>query len=298
MKKGVYIYIWAILLSWTTMSCEHDFDIDVPRATKNVVLSNFSPDNALKVYVSSTVPVGEVDTELLKYPTDAKVALTEDGVLIGNLTLVEDIINERPYYRSDLKVQAGLLYEIEVSVNGKPISTARNLVPKDLADVNVQLISLVEKADPNYPEMVTVTARVRVEIEDYSTKGFYYHVNGSAYGEWLTDLKVVNNVDHLRILHEDGILVRLPDEDSSPKFINLELKFPYYPNSETREPFQIEIRNCSEDYYLFHRSVGEQEVSNFRDGFLSTQSVQIHNNINNGVGNFSSFNSREFDVNW
>ena len=299
MNQSTYIYLWAILLSLSMMSCEHDFELDVPRATKNVVLSSLAPDSLLKVYVSSTVPVGDAASESLKNPTDARVALTADGTFVGDLTYRENDHGQQSYYYlPGMKVQSGVLYEVEVEVKGKPISTAKNIVPKRLAEVDVQLMSLEEVSDPNFLDAVDVTAIVRVDITDTSSDGFYYHVKGSAYQAPLNGLTVVNKIDHLSILHEEGTLVRLSDSNTALDFIDLEVKFYYFPDFEDREPFKLEIRKCSKDYYLFHRSVGEQEISNFRDGILSSQSIQIHNNIKGGVGNFSSYVSHRRTVVW
>lgn len=298
MKRFYVLHIIAFILLLSVISCEHDFELEVPKPEKNVVLANFAPDSVMKVYVSSTVPVGSLESESQKYPNTAEVKLMADGSYMEDLTYRDDGHSTIPYYHSDLKMQTGVLYEIEVEVKGRANSKSSNIIPNDLVELDSEIIDLTEVIDHNYPEITNVTAKVRLSIKDDSQNGFYYHIKGSAFGTPFNDINVINNIDHLSILHEEGTLVRLSDLDTSVKIIDLEVEYFYYPEFESREPFQLEIRKCSKDYYLFHRSVGEQEISNYQDGILSSQSVQIHNNIIGGVGNFSSYNSLPIKVSW
>lgn len=298
MIRSSYILLLTFLLSMTWMSCEHDFDVDVPRRTQNVVLANFTPEEQLKVYVSSTVPIGNIDSSSMKYPNTAEVVLFSNGAFEEQLIYTPSHNGNLPYYRSSKKIKTSTSYEIEVDVAGNPISSASDNVPKGLDAVNAEIISLEENADQEFSEFVNVTLNVALDIEDSALDEFYYHIKGAAYGESFSDLSVSNEIDHLSILHEEGILVRMLNNNSESNRIELEVKFYYFPEFESKEPITLEVRKCSRDYYLFHRSVGEQELSNFRDGLLSSQSIQIHNNILDGVGNFSAYTVNDVLVEW
>lgn len=298
MNRSSYIPILLLLISMTWMSCEYDFEVDVPRRTQNVVLANFTPEEQLKVYVSSTVPIGNIDSSSMKYPNTAEVVLFSNGEFEERLAYTPGHNGNLPYYRSSKKINPSTSYEIEVDVEGNPISSASNKVPKGLESVNAEIISVEENVDQEFSELVNVTLNVALNIEDNTLDEFYYHIKGSAYEEDFTDLSVSNEIDHLRILHEEGILIRMLNANSSNNRIELEVKFYYFPEFESKVPITIEVRKCSRDYYLFHRSVGEQELSNFRDGILSSQSVQIHNNIVDGVGNFSAYTVNDVLVEW
>ena len=298
MRRCNYILGLAIVLTLTMMSCEHDFDVDVPRSTQNVVLANFTPDEPMKVYVSSTVPIGNVDSSSMKYPNNADVTLYANGAYEADLIYTPSHDGGLPYYRSSVKMSPGITYDIEVQVFGNPISTSSNKIPKGLELVTTEVVSIKEEVDDEFEGLVNVTANILLNVEDNTTGESYFHLKGSAFESAFNEMSIVNGLDHLNILHEEGILIKMPDSNSSNTSIQLEVSFYHFPEFELRIPFEIEIRKCSRDYYLFHRSVGEQELSNFRDGLLSSQSVQIHNNIVDGVGNFSSYVASIHSVEW
>lgn len=298
MKKWPYLPSLVLLLSLTVMSCEHDFEVDVPRTTQNVILANFTPEEQMKVYISSTVPIGNIDSSSMKYPPNAQVSLYANGAYEDKLIYTPGHNGTLPYYRSSSKVSPAVFYEIEVDVEGKSISSASNRVPKGLESIESEIISIDEIADTEFPELVTVRANVLLTIEDNTSGESYFHLKGSAFEESVNGISVINELDHLKILHEEGVLVKIPDFNTSDRNIQIEVEFYYFPNFESKEHFNLEVRKCSRDYYLFHRSVGEQELSNFRDGILSSQSVQIHNNIIDGVGNFSSYTTHDHRVEW
>lgn len=167
--------------------------------------------------------------------------------------------------------------------------------------------------DPEYNLVVyDIRSKLKIQVEERIPQYFhlrawrnisYFDVfNGDTiffqnYKEDLTP-SFRTRVEHITILHEPGILFDSKVFETKPDGITLNFQIWFSTIGEVRSPLYLEIRNVSEDYYRFHKSVGEQEFSAGRNSLLYDRNVLIHNNIEGGIGNFGGYNVTLDSLRW
>ncbi len=292
-------------------SCEKDIELDLQEEQKLVLLSNFSPDSLFQLYLSTTVPVVSSGNNQVGYPDDAVIQLYEEGLYAGDFVYQPGNEESVPRYVLDKIPDARTSYSITVNTPTFTPLSASGFIPQrvgieelevrsvmvepgndyfDFVNIVVQLKPAFEKPDPSYFHLLAWRNIIQFQIVNGDTLTRMFRENVASL--------LSEDKRHTNLFHESGVLFDNEVFDISPMGLTVFLTTFYDAETELKTPVYVELRHVSEDYYLFHKSVGEQEIDNFRESVLATQPVLIHNNVSGGIGNFSGYNVAVDSVGW
>jgi len=269
-KKSSFFFCFICLFLF---ACEREIELDLPEQQKLVILSNFAKDSIFRLQLSTTRAITNSNDQI-SYPEQAVIKLFEDD----NYTEVTDF----------------------------PIATAHNTIPSYHPIEQFELIASTSRQAPQDPDIIDYQLSANFKIAPTGGEQMYFHMRAfqhidfysiinndtiyERFGSFELDPMISNDINHLDLLHESGILLNSTIFEDHPEGIKLDFFLSIFPVLERKSPIVIELRRVSEDYYLFHKTVGEQEVSNLAESLLATQSVMIHNNIIGGIGYFGGYN--------
>lgn len=311
------IRIFFISILWTLCfsACEKEVDIEVERIpAKLVVISNFStgsalePDSLMRVTVSRTSPALTESDTLIIVP-DALVELYSEDLFLERLefrlpTAEEKERGIQPYYTTKNYIpEPGRQYTLEVSApNFRPV-TAEAIIPPILSDSEAS-ISISESVTANGFRQTNYT--LDLTINDFPAVPNFYHLNLYQFVNLLristtgdtsrTEIVIGplpfnlqdNSQEVLPYIDNRGALIKDTNFDGGTERFTFEGSFLYNPGSEELGDFVVELRNTSEDYYLYHSSLTRQV--RVQSGFDAINgAVVLHNNIDNGCGIFAGF---------
>ena len=286
-------------------ACEKEIELDLKEEEKLVLFSNFTPDSLFKLFLSTSF-VNTDSTAAPTYPENAIIQLFENGTYLENFIYKRNTSSQTPYYFANIIPRAGIEYSIIADFNNYPTIKSNNIIPEKPIIENHELIEVTSIEDDEFPGYFENTVKARLKLPHDIVQPKYYHLRAwktttffdivgidtipfFSYREDL-DLNLPNNVDYTPTKHEPEILFCSNVFTEFPDGIEISTSFPFEPQYEFRVPIYLEVRQVSEDYYLFHKSVGEQENTSSSNGILPSRSILIHNNIEEGIGNFSGYN--------
>ncbi len=295
MNRQVLVLLFFVLA--LAYGCEKKIELDLPEEQRLVLLSNFSPDSLFRVSLATTLPIND-DTivQFPDYPANANIQLFENGSYVDDLTYEPGVGYMLPSYVLNFKPKEKANYSITATVPGYPSVASSNRIP---SAVGIEGLEEVFIDEVEYiPDVFDYFVSANLKIEDQTDTLEYFHLLAWQKVDGRLESVFIYPFENLgqEILHEDGFLFNSNDLSSSSKSIEVGFNFTYYSNTE-RSPILIELRNVSEDYYRFHESVGEQEFSALNtQTVLSTEAYFIFNNIEGGIGNFSSYSSATYPL--
>jgi len=303
-KKSSFFFCFICLFLF---ACEREIELDLPEQQKLVILSNFAKDSIFRLQLSTTRAITNSNDQI-SYPEQAVIKLFEDDNYIEDLTFqYANTVNfNGPFYFSTHTAKEESKYTIEAEVTDFPIATAHNTIPSYHPIEQFELIASTSRQAPQDPDIIDYQLSANFKIAPTGGEQMYFHMRAfqhidfysiinndtiyERFGSFELDPMISNDINHLDLLHESGILLNSTIFEDHPEGIKLDFFLSIFPVLERKSPIVIELRRVSEDYYLFHKTVGEQEVSNLAESLLATQSVMIHNNIIGGIGYFGGYN--------
>lgn len=295
------------------VGCEEDIDLKLPPQDKLVVLSNFAPDSLFRLYLSTTVPITGNDNNTIKYPENAKIQLFEDDHFVQDFIFQAGTLNTLPYYFINIKPKTEVVYSISATVTGYPSVKSNNTIPVIIPIEHIELTSSMYREVLQVPGLKEYSVKTELIISKDNSDAEYFHLkawrnivnyyvlNSDTIKEYVREelpILISDEFQHADIMHEPGILFEYQTFQEKPGYMAIDFLFFHHPDFEIKAPIYMELRHINRDYFLFHKTVGEQEVSNLGESILSTQSVLIHNNIEDGVGNFSGYSVSIDSVSW
>jgi len=283
-------------------SCEEAIDFEVNQEQRLVVVSNFSDQKVLEVFVSKTKDV--LSNEAFSYLTDATVMVFSGNELLEVLELITGDDGRPPFYRTtQLTPQSGTVYTIKVSVPGFEPVTATSSVPMA---VPIQSVDFSNTSNEDSNHDVAVNFNVVVDFQDPPGEKNYYHLvfyqELTSYllnseGDTLlgnrflnTPLSVQSSDPNMpAIKYFDNRSFLLKDDTFDGQHMSLPFKGNYTYSLASSIPgnFFIELRTVTEDYYLYHSTLTRQVNS----GNPLSNGVVIYDNIVNGEGIFAGYSS-------
>ena len=314
--RNTLLIILIIPFLWT---CEEPLDINIPREEQKIIVqSNFTENNALRVVVLRTE---EFKSEFLsQLERNALVKVFDGDNFLETLKLVTEVDGELidPYYESEVfKPQVGVAYTIEVKVPNFDVVYATSAIPV-AADVGE--IIFTNGTEELQGGLTSVNFDIGVPFDDPEGVENYYHI---IFIQELTDYRInplfdppndtirenTSLIDPANMTiepgNEDVPMIEFTDRRSflitDEFFDGQQISIPfmgsfiYNPNKHLLEPFKIEFRTVTRDYYLYHESFAKNSRTG-NDPFSGP--VVIHNNITGGGGLFSGYNSKimEFKI--
>ena len=295
------------MLSVLALSCEKTFDVNSvveERASQLIVVSNFTLDRTLQVYVSASQSIFSDDPA--EFIEDAIVELYRNDEYLTQLRFSEekDKVSNQPFYSAeDFQPQVGIRYTIKVDAPGFETVTAHSQIPTPIKMISSHISDLQFSETLDEKETL-VRYNVNVAFEDPSMVTNYYHINllqqFRAYDiiendtlyfqEELRPVVFSNQMNtNYQVAHIGGGLL-LVDEGLDGQTIRLELpvEFKYLPTRNELGKLFIELRAVSKEYYQYFSTISRQ------DGVSDTpfsDPVIVYDNIDGGQGVFAGFSS-------
>lgn len=215
-----------------------------------------------------------------------------------------------PIFRDELvKPESGVTYDLVVEIENLEPLLARTTIPDPVDLSDIQIDSLIRQPDFLDRNFENITILGRVLIDNPNPGDHYYHIaNAELYLDWFDmfngDTVIVDenkekillpienieigNQAFVNLYHEPGFLIDNSYLGGSYAYIPFKLKARINPGFQLLNHLKVYVRNSSEDYFLFHRSVTKQlEV---RDNPFA-EPVFIHTNVENGLGHFSGYSN-------
>lgn len=318
-------------------ACEKQIDIDIEeQSPRVVVMGQNEVDEPVAVDLTYSRPIFgsyfvEYGEDYFKKVTDATVTLRVDGSAAGVAT------QEDGRYTFAHRPQPGETLELTVDVQGQPAITATAVVPNrpQVADVSVRDIERDEYDDNATYGILTFTLSddaasadyysVRLlrhdttiityrdeegEAESYDTTVSSRYVRFSC-----TDYMIVNNTNiedfdpedptasstyyGWNLLFTDAAINGMSHKiDLDINITNLYYDYdnPYYGEEAVmRYGLTLEVVSLSRDHYLYQATKESYNGDAILDFF--TEPVQIHSNIQGGIGIFGVASKSRIKVN-
>jgi len=307
-------YTLLLLLPLLFSNCEQPVDFEIGDGdAKLVVVSNFTNDNALGVFVSKTRST--LSNDPFEYVLNAKVQVFADGQLVETLQFVPADAEQNipPYYTTvKLVPEVGKLYSIEVNVEGYEPIRATNSIPETVLIESVQFENTLEKTED---DLALVNCDVAVDFSDPVGNTNYYHLSFfqelvkyslDQNGDTIFQQVMLNLPIEINPVDENAPITKYIDKRSflfdDQSFNGEKMSLSFTGNYEFSQKnfiprrFLVELRSVSEEYFLYRTTLTQQ--NNNRQDPLS-EAVQLYHNIQNGCGIFAGYsaNSRFFELN-
>ncbi len=296
------LYFWFVFcLLIFAIACERPVDLNIEAPSqKLVVISNFSPTQALQVEVSQARSV--LNTEQPNYIKNAVVDVYENAEFMERLQLINTDPESPPYYASKYFVpKEKTLYTIQVEAPGFESVRAESSIPQRI-DIERLTISEVNAFFEKNNHLI-YTFRVAINFKDPKEEENYYHLNFYQQvlkyevtqndtlitGSYFRRVEFSPETDNNSfIAYFDGGTL-FEDKPFNGKFItySFQSKSYIYTDKELLGDMFVELRTTSKEYYLFHNSLSRQQTS---PSGPFTEPVIIFNNIQNGSGIFAGYN--------
>lgn len=296
-------------------ACEQPLDITIEREAPNIVIqSNFSENHVLQVVVQKEERFSSnVFTQIV---TDATVKVFNGDQFLETLEIVYTQNNESvpPYYQSVFfKPVVGISYTIQVEVPGYDPIFATSLIPQA---ANLGDISFNNQAESLEGGLESINFEIGISFDDPADVDNYYHIifiqevtnytinsNGDTI---LGKTELINpedlfvdplngNIAMIKFTDERSFLLKDDAFDGQQISIPFKGSFFFRPGSQILQPFKVDFRTVTEDYYLYHTSFAKNSRTG---GDPFSGPVVIHDNIKGGSGLFSGYNSNitSFDI--
>ncbi|MDX1941037.1 MAG: DUF4249 domain-containing protein [Saprospiraceae bacterium] len=296
MSRPLLTLVIILLLA---AACESPADLNLNEfETKLAVISNFGPDQPVKVQISKTQSATTgTDPEYLE---DANVLLYRGNTFLEILKLVPESPTSKPYYVTEnFKPQIGELYTLKVDAPGfeQVQATSKIPTPARIRGLGVSDVSVRE-----LPQELAFAYKVSIIFEDPLEASNYYHLNFYQQiwnyqvvendtiitGNWLRKIAFSPETDNNSLIayFDGGVLFDDASFNGKAVGYSFTLETSIDPSKHLLGKMFTELRTVSKEYYLFHNSLSRQQTS---PGGPLSEPVIIYNNIENGQGIFAGY---------
>lgn len=292
------------------ISCEYDFKIDIPPEKKLVAQCNFSPKENFIVFLSTNNTVTDT-TDRTFFPRNAEVNLYENDRYVETLEFIDDFFNQ-VHYRSNMIPEAKNKYSIRAYLENYDSIYSEDIIPEPIDISQVLFSSIKQNPEGSFPHWMNFEVGINISIETPNIEEKFFHLIlkkkekfiDSYTGDTISfsdDFKLDISVPELSfeaMTHESGILFKGSDLKEMGNEFEIVSPFLFDTMYDVRSPIILELRNVTENYYRFHKSMSAQNVLSFQQNLISNQAIRIYNNIENGLGNFSAYNISTDSIRW
>ena len=294
-RKSLTTIVWGFAASALLVlaACEKEVEWDTSNyQPKLVVNALFNPDSswAVEVAKSQSVVAEEVNFEV----TDAVVKLFEANELqaFATLDLASDGGNgETSIYRvQNFQPEPGKSYTITVEKSGFETVIAERAAVPTQPTIDAAVLNTDLESDFEFRGSIDLT------FTDDPNDANYYHliirrpsftqgdgsITLSGYDPEAFNLgSFANAFDY----YEEGFLFSDEDFNGQIRTVNCALNTFFDPDLKPYDHFFVELRGVSQDYYEYHKTANDQFYSPIN------KYVEVHTNIQNGLGIFAGYNA-------
>ena len=295
-----------LLLFLGYSSCTEPIDIDLPTGESQIVaISNYSPDDSIRVFISEQRPLSVDSTN---YLTNASVRIFLNGNERGTMRLVrpDGRYPNVPYYISNFLPKEERTYSLEIEVADNPIIKAVSMVPEAVPIQSISIDSVVSSRPTLDRRETLFSFYGAIIIQDPpAVKNYYHFAETIAPIDWFTIFQgdtilttnqeyflapvfLLDNQDpaYLSLEQENGFLVDDATFDGQMKRIPFRASVAFDNDFRLVNRLNVLFRSVSADYFRYHSTYTRQLVA--QESPFS-EPVIVYNNIENGLGNFSGY---------
>jgi hypothetical protein len=294
------LIILAISFTMALLGCNDQLDINInPQVAKISLYSQLNP--AKPVIVSFYKSKNITDTTDFDIIDDAVITLYDGINLLDTLELTTDLQSSQPYWKSNIFPHPGVNYTLKANAENLEEVTADAFIPdyvsrpvifyktSELLPIslggNYKIIELTSTIHlPDFPNNATLySLNIYIEKGNLELNGGELVIKSYSHASPII-FSPVSVSDFVSFSMDKSIIIR-KDYWENNRDIDFRIRYTY--NFLNEKPLKVfyEWRTLSEDYYDYHYALSRQNIN---DPF--SEPVTIHNNINNGYGNFSGFN--------
>jgi hypothetical protein len=277
-----------ILLMIGAQSCVTDLDFQNPNFTSKLVANCvFNPDESFTVHLTNSRNILDPNDEIGPI-SDAKVIIhsTKDQIDF-ELEEFENGIYSLP----GLKPVPGYPYTLKVSADGYESVNASSLVPEINSGFTIDTSILDFDGQQIF--------KIDIQISDSEGMGNFYVwemelLQGS--DRYLSNIKSTDSQTE-QIISSDAKQTKIflnddqfDGQDYSTSFYSSEA----FSNPGTNTTSEVRLFSVSEDLYNYYRTFELYQSLNTNSNTNLSAPLQVHSNINNGLGIFAGFNLSKY----
>ncbi|MCB0558618.1 MAG: DUF4249 domain-containing protein [Lewinellaceae bacterium] len=301
------LHLAILLMLLITPGCEQpaSFSLETPEP-KLVVVSNFTLDKAVQVYVSKSQFI--LDEQKEEYVLDATVEIYEDDEHLETLEFVKPKsgLSEVPYFTTrNLVPKVNTTYTIQVEAPCCAPVMAKSKIPNSISLLSAS-ISEFAVGESQEIEKFLATYLVRLSFEDPGEEKNYYHLSLLQQiheytleegGDTVITHSYLQSLvfnpednDNNRVAHINGGLLMEDNLINNGQVISFELplNIKLKKDQEILGKLFLELRAVTEEYYRYFSDLSRQKQSS--DSPFS-EPVIIYDNIDGGLGIFAGYNA-------
>jgi len=302
--------IYAFLVFVFFFSCQKEIEIDLPVNEPSFVVhcylspSNTLDSNFVNVELQTTQPL---NSQTIKYISDATVILTEDNVIVDTLIYSTEL-NRYISQNNLFNTESSKVYNLEI-IKGNESLTSQTTIPQKVEIIETTFIPVSYK-----DKYAAAISEVGIVFQDPPNEDNFYEILFVNYPKnypfspgyvYVYDVnsedQAIQSESYYPTLIEfyldapKSLLFNDKTFDGELKTLTLHTRLLQSVGSFygfRRQEVKITLRHVSEDYYLYKTKMYDHLYSQEEDILYGVGEPQeLHSNITNGLGVFGSYNS-------
>jgi hypothetical protein len=290
--KNYITYLIIILLA--SYSCEDDINLDLNSTSPVMVVNALAGnDSLIRVHVSLSKQLQNNDAQ--KTLADATLSIFEEGKLLGKLKTVED-----GWYEIQSTFQANLNYRVVVNHPKHKSISAETRIPSEIEISDCKMTQSetayhfhLEFQDKSYSKDYYMILLYAVTNEVINGENNQQNILLSYYSEDIVfeDNLLENTTDLERNLLRGSLC--FSDYNSNGEKFDISFYAPIGSFVTENLTFKVKLLHISKDYYAYERS--KIMITN-REDLPFYKKINLHSNINGGVGIFAGYTLDEWEI--
>ena len=284
------ISIRTIFILLFFSSCEQDAYFIVPEGySKLHAISEISPNQKIKVRVSTSIGVNTQDDFIFPEQSDAEVILYENGVALDDPGF-RYISSEKAFvsqgsFRTKEGVEYGLSVSMKDDININPIFASATIPHSiKLEDVKITDVKTIKSSNLGNDVSFKVAASLEGVSNDYFIIRPYYLNKSGVKKTFLVKNILEGNSGAFQSEYAQGVLI---NKIKSGDMIQLSLETAeLLATNDELSLLYIEVLSLSADSYSYYKCYNNQIEA---QGLIISEPVISYTNFEGGLGVFSAY---------
>ncbi len=294
--KYMVLFITSGLLLASSVSCQKElklkYDTD---AIKQVIISNFTPNNYLSVNISKSKTPDDFSS--VEFLNNCTVQLYEDGIFKENMLFVlKDTLSGLGSYKSSFKLKENKTYKIISTHPTLGITSAEEYLPTLSNSLVVTLLDHADTSQPSKTGKYNITFQDEPSIQNYYTTAAYYKVLTpviDSFGDTSYKTNFIYNIPSYTPEIPNTINYGrsyFPDITFNGQLKSYLFSFQSTYNNIYKEIYLVvEFANVGPSYFEWYYQQLPKSDQTFNDG--QNERINFSTNVVNGYGHFSGFSA-------
>jgi len=299
-RTGSFLFTLNLLiLLLGVTSCQKDILIKETGEVKTVVSCDFSPDHTIEVGLNNSKLL---TSNNVSQPIDnAQISLVHQDSVVDLLSY--DLWDKK--YTSTLGYlpEKGEKYTLKVEVTGEKIILATDSIPQtsfvfiDHVFITKRTTSFIEfgfsVSDMSSEEgffQISFYEKVFLTNSTLDSLLFTEQIDNFQINDCNMDFENEPTTSGLKLINGMGYLFDDSDLCNTNKLVFVRIPFDEFnqnPSNNIFSEISVELRTVSNNYYKFYKDITEQLDNENPIAFP----VSVHNNVIEGIGNFSGYST-------